>query len=259
MALSEVFPPETSKTIERPGRKTRIARTLIPITARELVEWTYAVQRAQGVPEPSLEPQGRSQTGIVVDRMIEFAQLGCRVDVSSNAAAIWGEAPCHEDAITVHELVRGMPFRRRALVIRHGSLRSTPEWDPRIIPLRCVPVPGRKGKPKGIYSKSNHLIGHEVTYEGDWPNRATATANRSSWINDDRSAWRDPPVLRCADQVIGHARAVYSEWIESLAALANWLDGTSRHHRLRRYRVHGVGAPFGPWRTGGHRPDRSEV
>jgi hypothetical protein len=102
MALSEVF------------RAAHTVRSRMPITARELVEWTYAVQRTQGVPEPSLEPQGRSQTGIVVDRMLEFAQLGCKVDVSSNAAAIWGEARCDEDAIVVHEIVRGMPVAVQA-------------------------------------------------------------------------------------------------------------------------------------------------
>jgi hypothetical protein len=144
--------------------------------------------------------------------------------------------------------VRGMPYRTRALLISHGSLRSTPEWDPLIMPLRCVPVPGRKGKPKGIYSRSNHLIGHEVTYEGDWPDRATAAANRAAWQNDPNSTWRDAPVLRCADEVITHARAVYCEWIEALASLAKCFDGASRHWSLRRYRVHGVGAPFEPWR-----------
>jgi hypothetical protein len=248
MALSEDFricSDEVSDFMPR----ARTTRSLIPITARELVEWTYAVQRAQGVPDLSLEPQGRSQTGIVVDRMIEVAQLGCRVDVSSKAAAIWGESLCDEDAIAVHGIVQGMAFRKRALLINHGSLRSMPEWDPLIMPLRCVPVPGRKGKPKGIFSKSNNLIGHEVTYEGDWPDHATAAGNRAAWCAQSSSAWRDPPILRCAEEVIAYARAVYSEWVDGLATLADWLDGTSRHHRLRRYRVHGVGASLEPWRV----------
>jgi hypothetical protein len=253
MALSESFPAPMMSEIIPAARATK---SLIPITARELVEWTYAVQRAQGVPELSLEPQGRSQTGIVVDRMIEFAQLGCRVDVSSNAAAIWGEARCDEDAMTVHEIVQQMSFHTRALLITYGTLRSVPEWDPLIMPLRCVPVPGRKGKPKGIYSKSNHLIGHEVTYEGDWPYRATAAANRAAWFNDSNSAWRDAPVLRCADEVIAHARAVYCDWVDGLAALLHSLDGTSRHYPMRRYRVHGVGAPIRPWQ--GHFSETAE-
>ena len=243
MALSEIFAPT------KPEIRPAATSSLIPITARELVEWTYTVQRAQGVRQPTLESPGRSQTGIVVDRMIEFAQLGCKVDVSSNAAEIWGEAKCDEDAITVHEIVREMPFRKRALLIEHGSLRSTPEWNPLIIPLRCVAVPGSKGKPKGIYSKSNHLIGHEVTYEGDWPDRVTAAANRAAWQNDPNAVWRDAPVLRCADEVIAHARAVYRTWTQALAALADWLNGTSNPGRLRRYRIHGVGAPMEPWRS----------
>ena len=228
MALSEIIPA------------ARVTRSLIPITARELVEWTYAVQGAHGVYEPTLELQGRSQTGIVVDRMIEFAQLGCKVDASSNAAAIWGEARCDEDAMTVHQIVERMPPKSRGLLIRHGLLRSTPEWNPLIMPLRCVPVPGRKGRPKGIYSRHNDLIGNLVTYEGDWPDRKTAMAART--------AWPDRPPLRCADEVIAHAREVYRDWLEALISVANWLDGYSRNCQLRRYVIEGIGALHEPWR-----------
>jgi hypothetical protein len=238
MALSETFPAE----IVRP---TRAARSRMPITARELVEWTYAVQRAQGVPEPSLELQGRSQTGIVVDRMIEFAQLGCKVDVSSNAAVIWGEARCDEDAIVVHEIVRAMPVARRALLIRHGLHRSAPEWNPMIMPLRCVPVPGRKGANKGIYTRqnSNRPIGTAVTYAGDWPDRVTAALARARWREGE-------PHLRCAEEVIEHARSVYLDWIMGLMELEEWLNGESPYYQLHRYVVRGLGTPTHPWHSG---------
>ena len=196
MALSETIRPGIAPA----ARRATSAR--IPITARELVEWTYAVQRAQGVPELTLEPQGRSQTGIVVDRMIEFAQLGCKVDVSSNAAVIWGEARCDEDAIAVHEIVRGMAVNMRALLITHGRQRSAPEWNPLIMPLRCLPVPGRKGAHKGIYARqrNNMPVGTVVTYVGDWPDRradelakfpADAFRNPIDVYNKPCSGWRD--------------------------------------------------------------------
>jgi hypothetical protein len=228
MALSETF--------------RDAVRPRMPITARELVEWTYAVQRAQGVPEPSLEPQGRSQTAIVVDRMIEFAQLGCKVDVSSGAAAIWGEARCDEDAMVVHEIVRGMPVARRALLIQHGLQRSAPEWNPVIMPLRCIPVPGRKGANRGIYARQNNNrpIGTVVTYAGDWPDRKTAALARAHWPEGE-------PHLRCAEEVIEHARAVYLEWIIGLLEVEDWLDGQSQYYQLRRYVVHGLGAATHPW------------
>lgn len=233
MALSETFRPEIVP-VSRP------AKVRIPITARELVEWTYAVQRAQGVPELTVEPQGRSQTGIVVDRMIEFALLGCRVDVSSNAAAIWGEGRCDEDAVTVHEIVRGMPVENRALLIHHGLYRSAPEWNPPIMPLRCVPVPGRKGAPKGIYAHHGKTqIGCEVTYVGDWTDRARADAIRA--------AWPDAPRLRCADEVIQHARAAYRAWYGALQSLCDGLYAAGRRG-LRRYRISHLGAAFEPWR-----------
>ena len=235
MALSETFRAQIATA-------SRAARARIPITARELVEWTYAVHRAQGVPEPSLEPQGRSQTGIVVDRMIEFAQLGCKVDVSSNAAAIWGEARCDEDAIVVHEIVRGMPAARRALLIPHGLHRSAPEWNPMIMPLRCIPVPGRKGASKGIYARerNNMPVGTVVTYAGDWPDRQTEALARSHWPEGE-------PHLRCAEEVIEHARSVYRDWIMGLMEIEDWLDGQGPYYQLRRYVVRGLGALTHPW------------
>jgi len=184
--------------------------------------------------------------------MIEFAQLGCVVDVSGNATAIWGEAPCDEDAMTVHGIVDSMRRNRHgplstgaALLIEHGSLRSTPAWDPLrdllIMPLSGVPVPGRKGKPKGIYAHHGKtLIGSEITYKGDWPDRATAAMARE--------AWPDGPRLRCAEDLIRYARAVYSDWIEALASLACRLEA-ARGRSLRRYRICGLGAEYEPWRA----------
>jgi hypothetical protein len=240
MALSERFRVSSEKIAERLPRQAA-TRSRMPITARELVEWTYAVQRAQGVPELSLEPQGRSQTGIVVDRMLEFAQLGCKVDVSSNAAAIWGEARCDEDAMVVHEIVRGMPVARRALLIQHGLHRSAPEWNPMIMPLRCMPVPGRKGANKGIYVRNRkEPVGTVVTYAGDWPDRETAARARAHWPEGE-------PHLRCAEEVIEHARDVYLNWIEGLQTVEGSLDSDSRFHCLRRYFVRGLGAPTHPW------------
>jgi len=123
--------------------------------------------------------------------------------------------------------------------MHHGRLRSAPDWNPMILPLRCVPVPGRKGKPKGIYAHHGKThIGSEITYEGDWPDRITAAAARA--------AWPDGPHLRCADEVIEYARALYSHWIEALELLCGRLEAAGKR-RLRRYRVHGLGAEYEPW------------
>jgi len=241
-------PSLTLATLAKPGGNVRST----PITARELVEWTYAAQRAQGVRQPSVEPQGRSQTGIVVDRITEFAELGCAVDVSGNAMAIWGEAPCDEDAMTVHAIIdrmrrpaRGPLTTGAALLVKHGALRSVPAWNPQrdllIMPLRCVPVPGRKGKNKGIYAHHGKtLIGSAITYEGDWPDRITAMMVRA--------AWQEGPHLRCATEIIDHARLVYRDWIGTLALLCDRLEAAGRRG-LRRFRISGLGAEYEPWRT----------
>lgn len=133
-----------------------------------------------------------------------------------------------------------MPSLMRSILIRHGELRTPPEWAPAIAPLRCVPVPGRKGKPKGIYAHHGKThIGSEITYEGDWPDRVTAALARK--------AWPDGPRLRCADDVIEYARALYSPWIEALESLRGRLEAAGKRG-LRRYRVHGLGAEYEPWR-----------
>lgn len=273
MALSEMFPAECSKTIERPGRKTRIASARIPITARELVEWTYAVQRAQDMPELSLEPQGRSQTGAVVDRLLDFAALGCKIDVSSNAAARWGETRCHEDAIMVHTAVALLHPRQRFLLIEHGKTRCVPEWQPKLFPLRCVPVQGSAGKPRGLYLGSGRLhVGSEIAYEGDWPSRDVADqywaalnphmrqwGDETNWPPAARRRrserpmcvehdWAPEPWRRCADEVQQRARDEYRAWYEALWALCDGLEAAGPRG-LQRYRISDIGAECEPWRT----------
>lgn len=264
MALSETFP---APIIRENIPAARAYRSLIPITARELVEWTYAVQRAQSVRELSLEPVGRSQTGIVVDRLIEFANLGCEIDVSSNAVAIWGETRCHEDALTVHEAVSWLTYRQRYLLITHGLDRSAPDWKPDIFPLRCVPVQGNGGKPRGLYLGSGRkLVGHEIGYEGDWPSRdvaddfrAASDAHKRLWSDPEnwpgvyrrRSSrpivvehdWSPEPYRRCADEVLQRARDLYLEWWSALELLADCLGSRG----LTRYRITDLGAMYEPW------------
>ena len=260
MALSETFPA------------ARATRSLIPITARELVEWTYAVQRAQGVRELSLEPQGYSQTGIVVDRLLEYASLGCKIDRSGNAVAMWGETKCHEDAITVHFAVREFPRRTQELLIDHGRQRQAPDWSPKTFPLSCIPVQGNGGKPKGIYLNSgNKRVGSEITYVGDWPSRDFATAARIAgdthkrlWADPGNwpsvrvrrrerqmaaeHSWSDEAFRRCADEVSQRAREIYRQWYEGLWSLREAMEAAGPDG-LARYRIAGLGAPFEPWRA----------
>ena len=246
---------ETTVPMHKPARPAHKSRQTvrIPITMRELVEWTYAEQRPDQTFDPLVETMERSQTGIVVDRLLEFAALGCEIDVSSKAGYIWGETRCHEDSLAVHAAVRELRWRQRQLLITHGRSRSAPDWSPKIFPLSCRPAPGKLGRPKGIYAKSgNKHIGSELIYEGDWPDagfalraRQAAETNRRLW---GRHKWQDEPFGRCADLVIERAREQYSEWCEALEALQDCLD-YSRYHILSRYRISGLGVPRWPWKA----------
>lgn len=276
MALSETFPTTKSTTnIPRnmPAKRARPAK--VPISAVELVEWTYAVQRAQGAPDiENYLGRNGCQTGIVVDRLIAYAQLGCEVDISSNAANVWGETRCHEDALTVHHAVLQLPWRQQELLIEHGRTRRAPDWQPKTFPLQCVPVMGNGGRPKGLYLGSgNRLVGCEVSYEGDWPSRDFAEeakiageAHKRLWSEPKnwpaarvarlrrretpsvvQHNWSDEPFRRCADEVILRAREIYQQWYEALWALCDGLEAAGLHS-LSRYRIASLGAAYEPWR-----------
>lgn len=240
---------KTGRPVHETGKATRV-----PITMRAIVEWTYAEQRAHQVLAPSVELTGRSQTGIVVDRLLAFAALGCEVDISSRAADIWGETRCHEDALTVHAAVQSLCRRQQQLLITHGGNRMAPDWCPKIFPLACRPAPGKLRRPKTIYDKGGHKqIGSELMFEGDWPDREfAARARKAAETNmrlwPDRHSWCDEPFRRYASEVIERARELYGDWCEALEALQDCLD-YSRHHILVRYWISGLGVPRRPWKA----------
>jgi hypothetical protein len=218
--------------VERIGTAGTARRGRVDTTVRELVEWTYAVQCAdRGGDLGAGGYAGISQTGIVM----EIGALGCLVDRSAGGAHLYGSTQCADDALTVHGLVECLPARYRLALLHNGRSRSIPDWSPHIEPLCVVPVPGRKGAAKGIYSQSGNLIACEITYCGDIPDRWTA--------HEARWHWPDMPHLRCVEDVIDHARRVYSEWYLALCELASSLGGL----RLDAWRVAGVGARAEPW------------
>lgn len=214
-----------------PVRQVRDTRAVI--TMRELVEWTYATQQAHRGGEMRIGYASISQTGLVVERLTERLLLGCMVDRSFGGAQFWGETHCDGDALAVHGVVESMPHGLRAALIHYGSTRGVPDWQPRVEPLRVVPVAGRKGAYKGIYDRSGHCIGCCVSYDGDVPTRSIAQSMRLYWP--------DAPRLRCVEDIQEHARRVYSQWWEALAILLRGLP------RLLRWRVVGIGAPCEPW------------
>ena len=214
--------------VVRPAAARKDTRTLT--TMRELVEWTYAAQKAHRGGNGIGGGSSISGTGLLVEKLM----LGCTVSGGGCPSSV-GVLHCDDDALTVHGLVERMPARSRLALVRHGEARGVPEWSPLVMPLRVVPVPGRKGALKGMYDRSGNLIGREVTYEGDVPTREVAASMR--WY------WPDAPRLRCAEDVRAYARRLYAEWWEALAALRARLVGV----RLGRWRVSGMGAACEPW------------
>lgn len=204
----------------------------VQVTMRELVEWTYAVQRAHRGGVPSVGGCGISQTGLVIERL----RLGCAIDKSPGAASFVGQIRCADDALVVHSEVERLRYDAQRALIYYGSTRSAPEWRPEILPLCAVSVPGRRGMPKGIYKDSGKtLIGHEITYVGDWPTRDIARSVRAFWP--------DAPSLRCAEDVIEYARELYIDWWVALKSIYSVCCDVLRG----QWDITGIGAVREPW------------
>lgn len=252
MALSEAFPP--TRSTQNIPRNIPARRATEAITAVDLVNWTYAEQKPHKGGEMMMSNAGGiSQTGIVIEQLLR----GCMVDTSASGSGLWGSVHCQDDALTVHGITETLPGCKRALLIRYGEARCAPDWQPMIMPLRKVPVPGRKGQPRGIYKRNGKTrIATEMTFEGDWPDRATADRERAAWRAHCRDMeeqgvkhdWRPWPTLRCADEVIANARQVYREWYEALWALCDGLEAAGRRG-LTKYRIAALGASYEPWRA----------
>lgn len=223
MALVDYF--QEARGVLSPDRR-------VPITIRALVEWTYAEQKAHRGCDAFGSGGCISQTGI----MGEIGRLGCLVDRSRRGSQAWGAVQSDGDALYVHGIAEHLAVTYRLALMHYGELRSIPDWQPHIMPLRCMAVPGRKGQPKGIYVHNGKThVGDELTLQGDIPTRRQAEAMRK--------AWPDAPHLRCVEDVIEQARAAYSEWFAALHTLKARLKSGC----MSRWRVDGVGARAEPW------------
>jgi hypothetical protein len=227
----------------------------VDTTMRELVEWTYAVQQAhRGGDGRACGYAGISQTGIVG----EIGALGCMIDRSPSGAQYYGVSHVDDDALIVHEHVECLHWEYRQALITHGAVRSAPEWRPLRIPLRVVPVKGRRGAGdrNAVHNDTGDISGYykmifanfyidgkqvatpcgaEITYHGDIETRSEYRAMRA--------AWPDAPTLRVYQDVVDHAREQYCMWYDAMAALQDALS----FGRLRRWRVRGIGAAYEPW------------
>ncbi len=210
--------PKTLKTLNTPtsrfaGGVRRSGTGKASITMRALLEWVYSEQRPHrgGGGAGAIGYAATSQTGAVIERL----RLGCQVSGGGGLR----RSHCDGDALSVHRYVMMLDGNERALMIRWAELRMVPDWSPRMMPYRCVPVPGRRGRPyKGIYDRSGNEIGCQIDYEGVSP----CTANYR----------------------MQYARDVYGLWYSVLAVLA---DAIAAVDELRRYVVVGIGAQREPW------------
>lgn len=217
-------------TLEIDRATRRDTRT--PTTLRELVEWTYALQMADRGGYGIGGGTSISGTGLLIEKLM----LGCTVSGGGCPSSV-GVLHCDDDALTVHGLVEQMSARQRFALVQNGRARAVPEWAPVVLPLRAVPVAGRKGAHRGVYDAHGNTIGCAITYEGDIPTCEDYHGMRMRWI--------EAPILRCVEDMREHARRIYAEWWEALASLRERLIGA----RLERWRVSGLGAKYNPWET----------
>jgi hypothetical protein len=127
----------------------------------------------------------------------------------------------HEDALTVHDYVMRLTTIERQLIIVSAELGTPPEWNPKIPPVKVVPVLRGNGKPKMLYPpRRNEPIACLIAYEGVMPQQAEALRERS--------------------------RAAYRACHSALLILAEALTSLDE---LTRWRVAEAGAAREPWRS----------
>jgi hypothetical protein len=104
----------------------------------QLLQWAYLDELCKGGDGPS-----NNQWDLVM-------LLGARQDRrSDHLPAYFGEA--HRDAITIHRAVQQLPAPAPALILKHATLQTQPDWLPG--PIRVLPM---KTGEKGV---GVHIIG----------------------------------------------------------------------------------------------------
>lgn len=168
----------------------------MPISVEALVQWTYAVQRADLV----LASAGQAMAG-VGSQLGALLALGTRVDTSGAGAAMAfrdGERVA-EDAATVHEICTGYLDRDAAeLVMMHGRLRTRP--DPRVgARYRLEPAEWR--------------LEEREAGSGTWLRVAVPR------YIDRRKAWYVPVVVKDRPSEVAYDRERWRVWREGLATV----------------------------------------
>lgn len=170
-------------------------RGRLPISVVKLVEWTYAMQKADLMMSDGL---GMCAPASVESQIGQILALGTRVDTSGVGASLAYAAAEHvaPDAASVHEVVSSyLPRDQRELVMMHGRLRTMP--DPRIGARH------RMAPKEWVYEK--HGDSYLRVAEQVWRHREQAW-----WV----------PVVKVDDpDEVARDRERYSSWREGLATV----------------------------------------
>ncbi len=188
----------------------------LPISVELLVQWTYAIQKADVMMMPMA-----SAPASVESQLEQILALGTRVDTSGVGANMAFHDGDHvaPDAAVVHETVRlYLPREQRDLVMMHGRLRTQP--DPRIgARHRLEPVWRLVEREDGVM-----LRVAEPAYL------------------DRRQAWYVP--IRQIDRPseVAHDRKQYELWREGLATVL-----AVAGPQLTRHELSDAFPPASPW------------
>lgn len=223
--------------LRRLGRVDTIERLLI---------WAYRDQRVERGDIGGPAMLGVSGTG----KVIEYLQLGCRVDGSGAGARFVGAGDdAASDAILIDRLVAR--HRRAGLVRLHARAGSRPDWRPaarwRFVPEQREEVPSLDGV-------ALRLPGYEALREY-WPSKLHMPSRVSDAV-ENAARWRAKghPLNRYVDVVpvqecdspdsVASAREEYRAWRDALVALR---DAMLWAPPLRDWEVAADLPPEDPW------------
>jgi hypothetical protein len=184
----------------------------------ELIVWAYRRQMVQyeveGDDGPGMPQQAASFLSLIKLGLFETRRSeGWSINAAGTMA--------HEDAHEVHARVQALGDPdHRALIVGTGAAGSPPVWNPKIPPLRVVPVWKAGGsRLEMFYAEKGHRpLGCMIDYEGFTEEEARSI--RQSAIESYQLWWRLLRVLR-----------------------VGFIGDSS----LTRWKVTGIGAAAEPW------------
>jgi hypothetical protein len=167
----------------------------------QLLQWTYLDELCKGGDGPS-----NNQWDLVM-------LLGARAERPESRLPAYFGGP-HPDAIAIHHAVQQLPAPAPALILKHATLQTRPDWLPG--PIRVLPTYGPHRKLPQVVGecrgKNKYTLGSYCPLR--WvPSAAEINAARLEWQCWWGALFVLSASLRLSEHVVTGPAALVSPWL----------------------------------------------